>query len=62
MPQGYKNSPAVFQRVMNMLFKDMIGTKCVIYIDDILVIGRSKEEHDANLKSVIDVLGEYGLE
>jgi hypothetical protein len=42
MPQGYKNSPAIFQRTMNLIFRDLIGSKCIIYIDDILVFGRSK--------------------
>jgi hypothetical protein len=52
MPQGYKNSPVVFQRAMNLMFGDLIGEKCLVYIDDILVFGRILEEHDENVKAV----------
>jgi hypothetical protein len=62
MPQGYKNSPAIFQRNMNLIFNKLIGKNCLIYVDDILVFGESIAEHDENLKLVLAVLEEYGLE
>jgi hypothetical protein len=61
MPQGFKNSPAVFQRAMNMILGDIIGNGCVVYIDDILVYGESKEAHDVNLKKVQERLVKYNL-
>lgn len=61
MPQGFKNSPAIFQRFMNNTFQDMIGKRCLIYIDDILVFGKDKQEHDENLKSVLQRLKECNL-
>ena len=37
MPQGFKNSPAIFQRGMHIILQDMIGSCCFCYLDDILV-------------------------
>ena len=62
MPQGFKNSPAIFQRGMQLILKDHIPSKCVVYIDDILIFGRNKDEHDRNLELVTDRLEQYGLE
>lgn len=61
MPQGYKNSPAIFQRVMLLVLKGLVGEICLVYIDDILVFGQNKEIHDKNLRSVVKRLAEYGL-
>ena len=61
MPQGFKNSPAVFQRSMDYVMKGLIGKGCIVYIDDILVYGKTRDEHDANLKQVLKRLETYGL-
>ncbi|KAG0420326.1 Retrovirus-related Pol polyprotein from transposon 17.6 [Dictyocoela roeselum] len=61
MPQGFKNSPAIFQRVMNLVLNELIGVSCVVYIDDILVFGRNVKEHDDNLNKVLDRLSHYQL-
>jgi hypothetical protein len=62
MPQGFKNSPAIFQRMMSQIFSDLIGKKCLVYIDDILVFGENIIEHDKNLEDVLEILKKYGLE
>jgi len=42
---GLCNSPATFQRMMDTHFKDMIDEKwLVIYMDDILICAKTKEE------------------
>lgn len=61
MPQGYKNSPSIFQRILNIIFADVIGSKCLVYIDDILVFGKSIEEHDRNLEDVVNIFKKYDL-
>lgn len=61
MPQGYKNSPSIFQRSMHLILEGLIGNACLVYIDDILVYGKNEEEHDINLQSVEKRLVEYGL-
>lgn len=61
MPQGFKNSPAIFQRAMTLIFEGLIGKCCLIYIDDILVFGRTETEHENNLKLVMERIKKYGL-
>lgn len=61
MPQGFKNSPAIFQRAMTLMFEDLIDVCCLIYIDDILVFGKTLEEHDKNLALVIERMKIYNL-
>ncbi|CAL8465891.1 g5427 [Coccomyxa elongata] len=45
LPFGLTNAPATFQNVMNDMFTDMINDFTVIYLDDILVYSKAKEEH-----------------
>ena len=61
MPQGYKNSPAIFQRGMQLILKDLIPSKCIAYIDDILVFGKDKAEHKNNFESVMGRLKDHGM-
>ncbi|KAF9760719.1 Retrovirus-related Pol polyprotein from transposon 17.6 [Nosema granulosis] len=62
MPQGFKNSSAIFQRAMQLILEDLLETACLVYIDDILVFGKNIEEHDRNLRKVLSRLKEYNLE
>ena len=61
MPQGFKNSPAIFQAVMERVLEGLIGVVCVVYLDDILVLGETIEEHDKNMRLVLERLGEADL-
>jgi hypothetical protein len=47
MPMGLSNSPATFQNYTTDGF-------CVVYLDDILVFSKTKENHDQHLKLVIE--------
>lgn len=57
LPFGIKTSPGIFQNVMLELTKDLPGIK--VYLDDILVLGKTQLEHDKNLKAVTDRLNFY---
>lgn len=52
LPFGIACAPELFQQLTNKYFGD-IQNVCV-YIDDILVYGKTKEEHDEALKKVMD--------
>lgn len=45
MPMGLCNSPATFQSLMSAIFRDYIDDFIVVYIDDLLVFSKSKEDH-----------------
>ncbi|XP_043199021.1 uncharacterized protein K02A2.6-like isoform X2 [Amphibalanus amphitrite] len=59
LPFGLKISPNLWQRTMDEVLKGLNGVAC--YLDDILVTGRTREEHQANLDAVMQRLQERGL-
>ena len=61
MPFGLTNAPAVFMDLMNRVFRPYIDSFVVIFIDDILVYSKSREEHEQHLRMVLSVLQEKKL-
>jgi len=59
---GMTNSPATFQTMMNDIFRDLIIEGImVVYLDDILIFTRTKEEHAKAIRQVLQVLQENKL-
>ncbi|KAJ3500263.1 hypothetical protein NMY22_g19316 [Coprinellus aureogranulatus] len=56
MPMGLTNAPSVFQAFIQDTLRDFLGIFCVVYLDDILIFSRTQEEHDAQVKLVLDRL------
>jgi len=54
VPFGFINSPAIFQRAINEILRPGLFSKCVAYVDDILIFGKDAQEHDRNLQWVLD--------
>ena len=52
MPFGLCNSPATFQRLMESVLSGLTQNICMVYIDDVLVIGKNFTEHLDNLRKV----------
>lgn len=58
---GLANSPSIFQRLMMMVLAGLNWDVCLVYVDDIIVMGRSFAEHIQNVASVFQRLREAGL-
>ena len=61
MPFGLCNAPVTFQRLMETVLAGLVRTSCIVYIDDILVVGEMFEDHLLNLRKVFDQLQKAGL-
>ena len=59
LPFGVSSYPGIFQRIMEQLLQNIPMT--VVYLDDILVTGRTHEQHDRNLATVLTRLQDAGL-
>jgi hypothetical protein len=61
MPFGLCNAPATFQRLMELTLQGLQWTKCLIYLDDVVVFSATHEEHIQRLKEVLERLKTSGL-
>ena len=61
LPFGLCGAPTSFQRCMQYVLRDLLGKQCCVYIDDIIVFGKTKREHDENLVQVLCKLEESGF-
>ena len=57
---GLKNAPSEFQNIMNDIFNDYIRFS-IVYIDDVLILSNSIEEHFQHLKIFQRLVRENGL-
>ncbi|GJT88057.1 putative reverse transcriptase domain-containing protein [Tanacetum coccineum] len=56
MPFGLTNAPAVFMDLMNRVCKPYLDNFVIVFIDDILVYSKDKEDHEKHLKTVLELL------
>ena len=59
LPFGLTNAPATFMCLMNIMFHQFLDKFVLIFIDDILIYSRSKEEHEEHLPIVLQTLREH---
>ena len=56
MPFGLTNAPATFMDLMNRVCRPMLDRSVIVFIDDILVYSRSREQHEEHLREILGVL------
>ena len=61
MPFGLCNAPATFQRLMKAVLNGLNRNICTVYLDDILVVGKTFQEHLSNIAKVFCRIREAGL-
>ena len=61
MPFGLTNAPATFMNLMNRVFEDYLDKFVIVFIDDILIYSKSKEEYTEHLTLVLQKLQEMQL-
>jgi hypothetical protein len=53
LPYGLSTSPSSFQRMIDLVLRDLIGPECYVFIDDVIVFGKTIQEHASRLEHVL---------
>jgi hypothetical protein len=61
MTFGLKNVDATYQRAMNFVFHEYIGTLVEIYIDDIVIKSGDITKHLVDLRKILECTRKHGL-
>ena len=61
MPFGFKNAPAVFQRLMDLILSGLSWECCMVFFDDIVVYSKTWDDHVRDLDTVFSTIGKAGM-
>nr|GEV68770.1 putative reverse transcriptase domain-containing protein [Tanacetum cinerariifolium] len=56
MPFGLTNAPAMFMDLMNRMCKPYFDKFVIVFIDDILIYSRNKQEYEDHLRIILELL------
>jgi hypothetical protein len=58
---GLKGAPATFQTLMTTVLSGIPGTKCLVYLDDLVVFGENLRVHNERLWGVLERMRKYNM-
>jgi hypothetical protein len=61
MPFGLKTGPATFQAMMNSMLTGLTGSRCFVFLDDMVIYAKSLAKHDVKLREVFSRYRKYNL-
>jgi hypothetical protein len=61
VPFGLSNAPFVFMCLMNGIFREYLDTFVIVFLDDILIYSKYKDEHEKHLMMVLQISREHKL-
>jgi hypothetical protein len=61
VPFGITNAPTTFTCLMNNVLNKFLDKFLLVFIDDILIYSKRKEEHEEHLKLVLQLLREHNI-
>ena len=61
MPFGLTNAPTAFTDLMHRVFQPYLDQFVVVFVDNILIYSKSKEEHEGHLRIVFQALRDHQL-
>lgn len=62
MPFGSCNAPATFERLIERVLGVLIWESCLVYLNDVIVHGKTFEENAERLNKVTEMLAKAGFQ
>jgi hypothetical protein len=61
MPFGLKSAPSTSKRLMNNILSESIGSRCLVYVDDTLILGETLRVHNSKLRNIFQKLRQFNI-
>ncbi len=61
LPFGLNGAPSTFQKLMNRILQEENWISCLVYLDDVLIYGKTHEQHADRLRQVLQKIKIAGL-
>ena len=61
MPFGLCNAPATFQCLVDLVLAGLQWLHCLVFLDDVIILGRTYPEHFNNLRDVFECIRDADL-
>ena len=61
MPFGLTNAPATFMHLMQQTFRQYLDDFVIVFLDDVLIYSKTKQDHEQHVRTVLQVLRDKQL-